>query len=110
MTDGYEGYSAVCREQAIERLGCWVHARRKFVEANKASKRKQTQANYAIRQIAKLYAIEKTLSDTSPEIRYETRQAKAQPIIDQLKVWLDEIRPKFAPKTALGKALHDLDQ
>jgi len=110
MTDGYEGYGAVCREQSITRLGCWVHARRKFVEANKASKKKQTQAHYAIQLIAKLYAIEKMLSDATPETKYKTRQAQSRPIIDKLKGWLDEIRPKVAPKTALGKSLHYLDQ
>jgi len=66
MTDGYEGYGAVCREQAIIRLGCWVHARRKFVEANKANKKKQTQSNYAIKLMAKLYAIEK-IRDTGSQ-------------------------------------------
>ncbi len=110
MVDGYEGYGAVCREQSITRLGCWVHARRKFVEANKASTKKQTQAHYAIRLIAKLYAVEKTLIDVTPDIRYATRQAQSRPVIDQLKVWLGEIRPKVAPKTALGRALHYLDQ
>jgi len=110
MTDGYEGYGAVCREQAIIRLGCWVHARRKFVEANKANKKKQTQSNYAIKLMAKLYAIEKMLADVTPEVRHQERQARSRPIIDQLRNWLDEIRPKVAPKTALGKALHYLDQ
>lgn len=110
MVDGYEGYSGVCREQSMTRLGCWAHARRKFVEANKASKKKQTQANYAIRLIAKLYAVEKTLIDATPAIRFTTRQEQSRPVIDQLRVWLDEIRPKVAPKTALGKALYYLDQ
>jgi len=110
MTDGYEGYGAVCRDQAITRLGCWVHARRKFVEANKASKKKQTQANYAIRLIAKLYTIERSIKEAAPDVRYTTRLEKSRPIIAQLRSWLDEIQPKVAPKSALGKALRYLDQ
>jgi transposase len=39
MVDGYEGYQPVCREQALTRLGCWVHARRKFVDVSRASGR-----------------------------------------------------------------------
>ena len=33
MTDDYAGYNAVAAQEGIERLGCWAHARRKFVEA-----------------------------------------------------------------------------
>ena len=33
MTDDYAGYNAVAARDGIERLGCWAHARRKFVEA-----------------------------------------------------------------------------
>lgn len=109
LVDGYEGYEPVCREQALTRLGCWVHARRKFVDVSKASKKKNGHAAYAIKLIAKLYALEKTLSDATPEVRYAERQARAQPIIDTLKKWLDETRPKVAPKTTLGKALHYLE-
>ncbi|MBA6114098.1 IS66 family transposase, partial [Pseudomonas asiatica] len=35
MTDDYAGYNAVAARDGIERLGCWAHARRKFVEAQK---------------------------------------------------------------------------
>ncbi len=42
MVDGYVGYDAVCAEQAITRLGCWAHARCKFVEAVKAGGKRKT--------------------------------------------------------------------
>lgn len=109
MVDGYEGYEPVCREQALTRLGCWAHARRKFVDVSRASKQKNGQAAYAIKLIAKLYQIEKSMKEALPEARYVERQARAKPIIDTLKDWLDDTRPKVAPKTTLGKALHYLD-
>ena len=37
MVDGYAGYNAACTEQGIIRLGCWAHARRKFVKTAKAN-------------------------------------------------------------------------
>jgi hypothetical protein len=45
QTDGYAGYNQVCRDNPITRIGCWDHARRKFVEASKAvpSKKKGEQ-------------------------------------------------------------------
>jgi len=109
MADGYDGYEPVCREQGLTRLGCWVHARRKFVDVNKASKKKNGQAAYAIKLIAKLYAIEKSLKDGDADTRYRERLERSKPIIDKLGTWLDETRPKVPPKSTLGKALHYLD-
>jgi len=104
-----EGYEPVCREQALTRLGCWVHARRKFVDVSKASKKKNSQAAYAIKLIAKLYAIEKANKDSNSDARYQARLEDAKPIIEKFKLWLDETRPKVPPKTTLGKALHYLN-
>ena len=109
MLDGYEGYAPVCKEQGLTRLGCWVHARRKFVDVSKASKKKNSQAAYAIKLIAKLYAIEKTNKDANAEDRYQARIESAKPIIDKLRQWLDETKPKVPPKSLLGKALQYLD-
>lgn len=109
MLDGYEGYAPVCREQGLTRLGCWVHARRKFVDVSKASKKKNSQAAYAIKLIAKLYVIEKTNKDANAEDRYQARIENAKPIIDKLRQWLDETKPKVPPKSLLGKALQYLD-
>ena len=33
MTDGYAGYNEIERTQGIERLACWAHVRRRFVDA-----------------------------------------------------------------------------
>lgn len=119
MVDGYEGYARVCREQSLIRLGCWAHARRQFVEASKAGgQKKNTRAEYALKLMAKLYAVEKSLKPHRPDemdaqsfaqLRYEQRQKQAMPIIEKLEDWLNKARPLIAPKTALGKALHYLD-
>lgn len=109
MLDGYEGYAPVCKKQDLTRLGCWVHARRKFVDVSKASKKKNGQAAYAIKLIAKLYVIEKTNKESNADLRYQARLEHAVPIIDKLRQWLDETKPKVPPKSTLGKALQYLD-
>jgi len=119
MVDGYEAYEQVCRDQSLVRLGCWVHARRKFVEVGKASgrpphgrpprKKKNTQAAYALKLIAKLYAIEKSLKEATIEVRHQQRLERSKPIIDKLRTWCDDALIKVPPKTALGKALRYLD-
>ena len=70
--------------------------------------------------IGKLYAIERDLPPLLPpsddpvaqqqrrqreEQRREQRQQQAKPILDELKQWLDEQKPKALPKTLLGKAI-----
>jgi hypothetical protein len=62
IVDGYEGYQNVCNTYQIKRLGCWAHARRKFVEAKKLQK-KTGKADQALAFIQKLYALEKRIND-----------------------------------------------
>ena len=33
MTDGYDGYNLLAKTEGIERLVCWAHVRRRFVDA-----------------------------------------------------------------------------
>ena len=95
QTDGYAGYNKVCREQGLTRIGCWDHARRKFVEASKAAPAKRkgakvSKADVAIGKIRKLYAIEKRIRDLDPEEKTRQRQQRAQPVLDDLKAWLEK--------------------
>ena len=105
QTDGYAGYNKVCRENAITRIGCWGHARRKFVEASKAAPankkgQKVSKADVAIGKIRKLYAIEQRIKDLKPEHKAEQRQTLAQPVIDDLKNWL-QVNASRVPKDSL---------
>jgi transposase len=115
MVDGYEGYSAACAKNSITRLGCWAHARRKFIEAQQAPrgagrpKGKTGKADQALAYIQQLYRVEQSISDKTADEKYQTRQQQSQPILDKLKSWLDKSLPQMPPKTALGKALYYLD-
>lgn len=106
MIDGYEWYQKACDDYTIKRLGCWAHARRKFIEAkNIQPKGKTGKADQALTWIQKLYLIEKQIKDDPPERRYQIRQQQAQPIIDNIEEWLQKSLLHVPPKTALGKAL-----
>lgn len=106
MVDGYEGYNKAFVEYGIARLGCWAHARRKFVEAQKLQPKGKTgRADQALALIQKLYRIEAATKDLPPDERYRTRQQEAQPLIDKLHEWLQKTVEQVPPKAALGKAL-----
>jgi transposase len=98
QADGYSGYNPVCRANGIKRIGCFDHARRKFVEASKAATptRKTdkvvvpSKADVALHQINKLYVIEKKIKGLDDESKYQARQTHSVPILDDLKEWLKD--------------------
>jgi hypothetical protein len=112
QTDDYAGYNTVAAENRITQLGCWAHARRKFIEAQKASakNKKAGKADMAITFIRKLYAIEKQIADQSPEEKYLARQQQAKLILEELRTWLDKTLHSTLPKGLLGKAVTYLDK
>jgi hypothetical protein len=109
MTDDYAGYNAVAAQEGIERLACWAHARRKFVDAQKVQPKGKTgRADMALNLINKLYGIERDLKAASDSERLAARQQRSQPMLDQLKAWLDKTQPQVAGQTALGKSVNYL--
>jgi transposase len=106
MVDGYEGYNPVCEQNTLTRLGCWAHARRKFIDAQRQQpKGKAGKADIALGLIQKLYALEKISKDHSGDERYAIRQQQSKPIIEKLRQWLEKALQNTPPKTTLGKAL-----
>ncbi len=106
MTDDYAGYNALAAQNGVERLGCWAHARRKFVEAQKVQPKGKTgRADIALNLINKLYGIERDLKESSDEDRKLARQARSQPVLAQLKSWTEKTQPQVTSQNALGKAM-----
>ena len=105
MTDGYSGYNALSRMPGIKwHAACWAHARRKFIEAA-AGRNNKAAAHQMVAMIAKLYLIERSAKDMTPEERREIRQSQAKPLLDKIKSWLDSKAGKVLPKSLLGKAI-----
>lgn len=106
MTDDYAGYNALGAQSGVERLGCWAHARRKFVEAQKVQPKGKTgRADIALNLINKLYGIERDLKEVGDEHRYESRQQSSLPVLAQLQTWLEKTQPQVTAQNALGKAI-----
>ncbi len=125
QTDGFSGYDYLDEVDGIDHLGCFSHARRGFVnlvkalgkkEDNKSKdkskskkvKKQNSNAEKAVRLIRKLYKIERTLradKELSPEAFIAKRRDLAEPVLKELKKFLDELKPKTPPKGILGKAI-----
>ena len=106
MTDGYDGYNAVARTPGVERLACWAHVRRRFVEAARVQpKGRRGKADEAVSLIGKLYRIEREHQDSSAQTRLLARQSASAAILAELHAWMLQHMPQVAPKSALGTAL-----
>ncbi len=114
QSDDFAGYNHLDQNQNIVHLGCWAHARRKFVKVVKVRKKHRSKranpkglADEALDYIGKLYAIEKEARQQGldfDQIR-QLRQDKSKPILDTFKGWLEAKQPSTPPKGLLGKAI-----
>lgn len=108
QTDDYAGYNHLDTIKGVHHLGCFAHARRKFVEAQKVAPSKKgatSKADMAVSLIQKLYAIENKIKDFSPDKRLATRQKESAPQLEKLKSWLDKSLVTTLPKGKTGMAL-----
>lgn len=116
--DGYAAYEAgdddppsqepTALDSQHVHVGCFTHARRKFVEVLKTlppKKHKGTLAHEAVTRIDKLYRIESRIQDQTPDERYRVRQSESIPILHELQRWTDQHAPNTHPNSKLGKAL-----
>jgi transposase len=113
--DGYPGYNGLEKRAGILRVGCFAHARRKFDEAltGLAAKRKQSPKSSIAWQgldwINRLYRIEREAGVRTADERYRLRQEITQPVLDDLRLWLDQSLGSAPPSGLTGKALRYLD-
>ena len=106
MTDGYDGYNELARTPGIQRLACWAHVRRRFVDAVRVQpKGKRGKADEAVSLIGRLYRIEREHRDAEPEDRHLARQRCSVPMLAELHAWMLKNLPLVTPKSALGTAL-----
>lgn len=106
---GYQGYLQVDGYKAYEQtqatlVACLAHIRRKFIEA-KGDNKKTGKADVVLNLIGKLYGIEQAIKDKTVEEKFNVRQQKAKPIVDELYQWLIKHQDNMPPKIPLGKAI-----
>ena len=106
LADGYAGYNGVVVGNAITRAGCWAHARRKIVEAEKSA---PEIAKEAVEQVRALYAVERQGKEASVEVRLRLRRERSAPLLaelhDRLLQWKQQLLPKHPMAEAINYAL-----
>jgi hypothetical protein len=103
--DGYGVYGALARQEpGLIPVGCWSHARRKFVEALEEGSQAATEI---VTEIRALYLIERHARDQCLDApaRLKLRQEMSAPLLAALKPRLQWILPGCLPESPLGKAI-----
>lgn len=101
QADAYAGYNGIHAGGAQE-VGCWAHARRKFVDALPSD---PARARTAIDMIRELYVIEREVHDRPPEERKAARAERSKPVLDRIEAWLEREAPTVLPKSPIGAAI-----
>jgi transposase len=111
LADGYGGYDGVVAGNQITRAGCWAHARRKIIDAEKVA---PEIARDAVDWIGALFRVERQAKDFSVEERLALRQAQSAPVLAKLREkllgWKEQLLPKHPMAEAVNYALSQWDE
>ena len=106
--DGYAGYEGL---PDITLVGCWSHARRKFVEAinilpESVRLQGKSNAHDGLAFCSQLFAVERELHDVSAQARHAGRLERSKPLLDRFRLWLDNMASQVLPKSTLTMAVN----
>ena len=105
--DGFSGYHDLPPETTV--IGCWVHLRRKFDEAYKATPEKsrpESIAPEAIKRLGQLFNLEEQWKGLTPDERQELRLRESKPLAEAFFAWVESKSHKILPKMPIGVAFH----
>ena len=104
QSDGYDVYEHFDGLEGKTMLGCWAHARRKFVEAMGENEKL---ASEALVYIGDFYHVETLAKEAemSPDERMALRKEKAYPQIRKFEEWIEAKYPDTTEGSLIRKAM-----
>ncbi|HVH85735.1 MAG TPA: IS66 family transposase [Terriglobales bacterium] len=103
LADAYGGYNGVVAGNQITRAGCWSHARRKVIDAEKVA---PEIAREAVDFIDTLFRVERRAKDFSVAERLAFRQMHSVPVVDKLREKLLDWKEQLLPKHPMAEAVN----
>ena len=105
QADAYGGWPKLY-ETGVQEVACWAHARRPWWELFLRSGRDpHSLAAEALRRIGALYDIEEEIRGQQPEVRKAQREARAGPLLEGLRQWLEGLLPRVSAKSEVRQAI-----
>jgi transposase/uncharacterized coiled-coil protein SlyX len=102
--DAYRGYDALYHTGRVLEIGCWAHARRRFVEAFMID----TMPARMIALIQQLYDVEREGAALTPEARQALRQEQSVPLLIRIDAERARLAQMVLPKSPVGDAIRYL--
>ncbi len=103
QVDAYAGFHHLYEGGTIYEAACWAHTRRKFFEIHAAHPSPAT--TEALNRVGALYGIEEEIRGMSIAHRYEVRQSRARPLLDELQSWMKQSLERLSPKSETAGAI-----
>lgn len=102
--DAYKGYDNLFVQDGVFECACWMHVRRKFVEADDAPVSLRSEV---IRTIRNLYRYERFIQNRSNEVILAVRKEKIEPLIDEIftRTASALAQHEVLPNSAFAKAI-----
>jgi transposase len=106
QTDGYQAYENIGGPKLVH-VGCWAHARRKFVDAVKVNPN-DGEAIKMVTRLDALFLIDRNARQLqmTPEERLASRRNDAEPWAKEIHAACSALANFALPKSAMGQALH----
>jgi transposase len=107
QSDAYSAYLCLEKQEGVTRIGCNMHGRRGFSDANKGAKEGRGLAAKALKFYQLLYDVEEKAKKLglSAADRKLLRDVEQVPIWDEMKIWADKTITRVPKKSLIGKAL-----
>lgn len=102
QADAYAGFHHLYGNHIYE-AACWAHARRKFHEIHVVHASPTT--TEALARIGALYAIEEEIRGKPADIRLSIRQARARPLLEELRNWMEKALRSLSAKSETAGAI-----
>lgn len=114
QVDGWGGFKRLIGKEeastadvgAVTLAYCWAHGRRDVFDIHQATG--SPVAAEVLRRMAELYRIEETVRGQPPDERRRVRQEQSRPIVEALKVYVEQQLGRVSGKMPLAKALRYL--
>jgi hypothetical protein len=97
QADAYAGFDPVYESGRVREAACWAHVRRKFYDLEVTHQ--SPIAHDALERIEALYAIEREIRGRPADERRAIRQARARPLLESFRTWLESCLPKLSQKS-----------
>jgi transposase len=103
QADAYAGFHHLYEGGEIYEVACWAHTRRKFHDIHVVHASPITTEGIA--RIGALYGIEEDVRGKPAEIRCDVRQARARPLLDDIRSWMEKFLRQLSAKSETAGAI-----